>query len=140
MCCGSRRWNALRTFVEAFQGEYKDGSNGTYDLRLFSALFFILRILALVSYHSQERFIFATLAICVLIVFIISPVLLLILCILHDCLEGALGAVDLEVGVLSTRLWKHFRESTKMEPMALVTSECFLHCSSSLEFRFYSHI
>ena len=56
MFCGSRRWSALRTFVEVFQGEYKDGTNGTYDLRIFSALFFILRILALASYlHHHYR-------------------------------------------------------------------------------------
>ena len=55
-------------------------------------------------------------------------------CTLHDCLEGASCSVDPGGGTLSARLWKHFRESTKMEPMALVTSECFLHCSSSLEF------
>ena len=54
MCCGSRRWNALRTFVEAFQGEYKDGTNGTCDLRMFSALFFILRILSLASYLQHH--------------------------------------------------------------------------------------
>ena len=54
MCCGPRRWNALRTFVEAFQGEYKDGTNGTCDLRIFSALFFILRILLLISYLGHH--------------------------------------------------------------------------------------
>ena len=55
MGCGSRRWNALRTFVEAFQGEVKDGTNGTRDLRKFSALFFILRILILFS-HLQHQY------------------------------------------------------------------------------------
>ena len=54
MHCGSRRWNALRTFVEAFQGEYKDGTNGTCDLRMFSALFFILRIWALLLYLQHH--------------------------------------------------------------------------------------
>ena len=54
MHCGSRRWNALRTFVEAFQGEYKDGTNGTFDLRMFSALFFILRIWALLLYLQHH--------------------------------------------------------------------------------------
>ena len=54
MCCGFRSWSALRTFVEVFQGEYKDGTNGTYDLRIFSALFFILRILALFSYLQHH--------------------------------------------------------------------------------------
>ena len=54
MFCGSRTWNALRTFVEAFQGEYKDGTNGTCDLRIFSALFFSLRILILLSYLEHQ--------------------------------------------------------------------------------------
>ena len=54
MCCGSR-WNALRMFMEAFQGEYKDGTNSTCDLRMFSALFFVLRILSLAS-HLQHQY------------------------------------------------------------------------------------
>ena len=34
----------LRTFVEAFQGCYKDGTNGTRDCRYFAGLYFILRL------------------------------------------------------------------------------------------------
>ena len=37
---------ALRTFVETFQGCYKDGTNGTRDCRCFAGLYFILRIIA----------------------------------------------------------------------------------------------
>ena len=37
---------ALRTFVETFQGCYKDGTNGTRDCRYFAGLYFILRIIA----------------------------------------------------------------------------------------------
>ena len=44
-CCGFRRWHALHTFVESFQGQYKDGTNGTRDFRVVSALLLILRIL-----------------------------------------------------------------------------------------------
>ena len=54
MFCGSRTWNALCTFAEVFQGEYKDGTNGTCDLRMFSALFFIFRILILLSYQQYH--------------------------------------------------------------------------------------
>ena len=50
MYCGMRRWNALRTIVETFQGDYKDGTDGTRDLRMFSALFFTLRILVVFCY------------------------------------------------------------------------------------------
>ena len=49
-CCGFRRWHALHIFVESFQGQYKDGSNGTFDFRKFSASFLILRILILTSF------------------------------------------------------------------------------------------
>ena len=44
-------------FVESFQGQYKDGTNGTHDFRMVSASFLILRILAVASfinrYHSD---------------------------------------------------------------------------------------
>ena len=48
-CCGFRRWHALHMFVESFQGQYKDGTNGTRDFRMFSASFLILRLLILVA-------------------------------------------------------------------------------------------
>ena len=38
----------LRTFVETFQGCYKDGTNGTRDCRYFAGLYFMLRIIAVV--------------------------------------------------------------------------------------------
>ena len=43
---------ALRTFVEIFQGCYKDGTNGTRDCRYFAGLYFILRITAVMLYSS----------------------------------------------------------------------------------------
>ena len=55
-CCGFRRWHALHMFVESFQGQYKDGTNGTHDFRMFSASFLILRILTMATYFlSQPR-------------------------------------------------------------------------------------
>ena len=44
-------------FVESFQGQYKDGTNGTRDFRMVSATFLILRILTVVSFidrHSSD--------------------------------------------------------------------------------------
>ena len=41
-------------FMESFQGEYKDGTNGTCDFRMVSASFFILRILTLVSFYKTS--------------------------------------------------------------------------------------
>ena len=43
---------ALRTFVEAFQGCYKDGTNGTRDCRYFAGLYFIFRIIPVPLYFS----------------------------------------------------------------------------------------
>ena len=48
-CC-STRWHALNTFVDAFQGYYKDGTNGTPDWRYFSGLYLICRILVIAAY------------------------------------------------------------------------------------------
>ena len=47
---------ALRTFVEAFQGCYKDGTNGTRDCRYFAGLYFILRVIATVIYSQDFEF------------------------------------------------------------------------------------
>ena len=53
-CCGFRRWHALHMFVESFQGQYKDGTNGTRDFRTVSVSFLILRILILASFHNYS--------------------------------------------------------------------------------------
>ena len=58
-CCRFRRWHALHMFVESFQGEYKDGTNGTRDFRMVSASFLILRILILASFHNYSLWISA---------------------------------------------------------------------------------
>ena len=46
------RCQALHTFMDVFQGCYKDGSNGTRDCRWFAALYFIVRFAGLVIYAS----------------------------------------------------------------------------------------
>ena len=56
-CC-STRWHALDAFVDAFQGYYKDGTNGTPDWRYFSGLYLIFRILVVGAYalpHTTEE-------------------------------------------------------------------------------------
>ena len=58
-CCGFRRWHALHMFVESFQGQYKDGTNGTRDFRGASATFIILRVFIMLifskRYHTLMR-------------------------------------------------------------------------------------
>ena len=45
-------WNslALRTFVEVFQGNYKDGTNNTRDYRFFSGVFFLNRFVLMATF------------------------------------------------------------------------------------------
>ena len=46
-CCGVNNY-AIRTFVDAFQGHYKDGTEpGTHDCRWFAGIYFLGRILIL---------------------------------------------------------------------------------------------
>ena len=49
--CTPRMQNALKVFVEAFQGCYKDGSDGQRfrDFRYFAGLYFVLRIVIAIS-------------------------------------------------------------------------------------------
>ena len=45
--CGSRYFGGriiVKTFIEAFQGRYKDGTNGTRDYRAVSALYLVCRV------------------------------------------------------------------------------------------------
>ena len=40
-------------FVESFQGQYKDGTNGTHDFRMASAVFLIFRMLMMALYTQK---------------------------------------------------------------------------------------
>ena len=54
-CC-STRWHALDAFVDAFQGYYKNGTDGFPDWRYFSGLYLIFRILALGTYLLPMKY------------------------------------------------------------------------------------
>ena len=55
-CCGFRRLHALHMFVESFQGQYKDGTNGTRDFRMASASFLILRALIITTFLHRNYY------------------------------------------------------------------------------------
>ena len=48
-CCHKRRWHALHTFVEVFQGCYRDGVTGGRDLRSMSGVYLLFRFLLLIA-------------------------------------------------------------------------------------------
>ena len=52
------RYQLLHTFMDAFQGHFKDGTNGTRDCRWFSALYLIVRLLFLATLSTIYRYIF----------------------------------------------------------------------------------
>ena len=54
-CCNTR-WHALDAFVDAFQGYYKNGTNGTLDWRYFSGLYLIFRILVIGTYVLPAKY------------------------------------------------------------------------------------
>ena len=66
--CGVR-WHALHIFIDAFQGCYKDGTNGTRDCRYFAALYLITRFTLFVMYAFTVNVLFYAVGQFVLIVF-----------------------------------------------------------------------
>ena len=52
--CIGVRWHALPIFIDAFQGCYKDGTNGTRDCRYFAVAFLIARILLCVAFSLNQ--------------------------------------------------------------------------------------
>ena len=55
-CYGFRRWDILHLVMDVFQGWYKDGTEGTYDYRSFSALYMILRIVLSLAFFELLTF------------------------------------------------------------------------------------
>lgn len=55
VCCG-RFQHTVDLFMEAFQGYFKDGTNGTYDFRFLAGVYPLLRIIIMLSFlHSYHR-------------------------------------------------------------------------------------
>ena len=61
----------LHTFMDVFQGGYKDGSNDTRECRWFSALYLMLRIGILIVYAINAEF-----ALCITVLLFLVPVFL----------------------------------------------------------------
>ena len=74
-CCGLR-WHALHVFMDAFQGCYKDGTNGTRDCRYFAGVYLLLRLMFIILFASVRNGMFCAMAILLLmgIVMVIARV------------------------------------------------------------------
>ena len=73
-CCGVR-WHAFPIFIDAFQGCYKDGTNGTWDCRYFAAVFPFSRILLFIIFALSQTTLFYGAALVVLIPLAIAIVI-----------------------------------------------------------------
>ena len=54
--CSRIRWQFLHTFADAFQGCYKNGTNGTCDCRYFAGLYLFFRIVILAAFISPSPY------------------------------------------------------------------------------------
>ena len=52
--CTRIKWQFLHTFADAFQGCYKNGTNGTRDYRYFAGLYLLFRVVLLVGFIVQS--------------------------------------------------------------------------------------
>ena len=54
--CTRIRWQFLHTFANAFQGCYKNGTNGTRDYRYFAGFYLLFRIVLLAAFISPSPY------------------------------------------------------------------------------------
>ena len=69
------RWHALPIFIDAFQGCYKDGTNGTWDCRYFAAAFLFARILLFIVFALSQTAMFYGAALFVFIALVMAIVI-----------------------------------------------------------------
>ncbi len=69
-------WQALRIFMDCFQGSFKDGvTEGRYDCRYFSAVYFIMRIVLFIAYAITHTSFIQPISVVLLTVLILAIVL-----------------------------------------------------------------
>ena len=73
-CCGVR-WHALPIFIDAFQGCYKDGTNGSRDHRRFAAAFLLVQILFFILFVLSQTALFYGAALIALIPLVMTIVI-----------------------------------------------------------------
>ena len=70
--CTPIRRHVLHTFMDSFQGVYKDGTEpGTRDCRWFAAVFFLVRVIGFVAYAFTHNIIFFYLSAILLILIVL---------------------------------------------------------------------
>ena len=94
------RWHALHTFIDAFQGYYKDGTNGTRDCRYFAGVYFFVRLALFILLAVTRNIVFYALA----ILLFIGLAMLLAIVQPYRAEFAAYNVVDI-VFVLTMAMW-----------------------------------
>ena len=69
--CIPVHWHILHTFMDSFQGVYKDGTEpGTRDCRWFTAVFFLVQVIGFVVYAFAHNIVFFYLAAIILLLLV----------------------------------------------------------------------
>ena len=98
-CCRVR-WHALPIFIDAFQGYYKDGTNGTRDCRYFAGVYLLVRLILVILFAVTKSVTFIGMAPFVLI----GVAMLLAIVQPYKAEFSTYNAVD-SVFVLSLVMW-----------------------------------
>ena len=88
ICCKDLR--CVQSFVDAFQGHYKDGTNGTRDLRAMASLQFVARLTLHITFrawYSYSQLIFARMVYTNILLILMSVCLFSIRPIRKDCIN-----------------------------------------------------
>ena len=131
---------SLRLFVELFQGCYKDGTNGTYDLRFTASLYLFLRLSLLLSLILCSASDYVG---CYAVVFLtLMLTTLLFIAVTQPYKDNRMNKVDitlLSMLVLSYALTSSVAESSDTTVNAIVLS-CVIVLVSIPQLVFYSYI
>ena len=69
-CCSIRFREGLRTFMEAFQGYYWDGSDGGRDYRFFDSIYILMRMIYFLTHTMAAYYIRLTMSILVGVMYV----------------------------------------------------------------------
>ena len=100
LSCFGVRWHALPIFIDAFQGCYKDGTNGTRDCRYFAGVYLLVRLTLFILGAVTRNATLYVLA----ILFFIGLAMLLAIIQPYKTEFAAYNVVDL-VFVLTMAMW-----------------------------------
>ena len=112
----------MQRFVEAFQGCYKDGTEGNTDCRFFAGLYFLLRFIVAVTMGVSPSFpigftcIIVTLAVFLLLLAVFQPYKNR----LYNIVDSAMIFIFIAVTTLQVYIYNYLQETLKISRLFLL--------------------